>query len=417
MHLRPLIITAMEALHGANKRTLEILKRGKNFKLDYVVVIDKRAYKRAVDSFPELPSVLKNYSTYFMNVLEEKTVRYFNRIVRFTYSYKVVQTLKEIAEKENVDLLIAPHESLYLTLLLLKVSKKVNRPWTTMFNLTPHFGIFHINHLITEKNPWIEFFNRTKSSGIIEATLKITQFFILLRVLRETTFLSVSPNIIIDLKTFDPQLKGHVIYPGVGIDFNRIKAAKPSREKHDAIFFARLIPQKGLFDIIKIWKKVIKSIPDATIAVTGITTRSVYVDKFLKEVKQEHLDKNIKFYGYLPQEELIGLVKSSNFLVYPSRLDAFSLVILEALAAGIPVITYDILPIRLNYEASGAVVSVPLGDHEAFSEKILEFIQNDALRKRLSVKAYRFATKFSWEKVVKAEKEAYQMVMKQYIRR
>jgi glycosyltransferase involved in cell wall biosynthesis len=405
----------MGAPHGANNRILEILKRGKNFELDYVVVFDKRAYKQAVNSFPELPGILENYSTYFMDVLEEKPVRYFNQIVRFIYSYKAVRTLKEIAEKENVDLLIAPHESVYLALLLRRVSKKVNKPWTTIFNLTPGFVVFHIDHLITEKNPWIEFFNRAKSSGIIEAMRKITQFFVLLRVLRETTFLSVSPNIIIDLRTFDSQLKGHVIYPGAGVDFKKIKAAKPSMEKHDAIFFARLIPQKGLFDIIKIWKKVTESIPDATIAVSGVTMGPVYVDRFLKEVKQEHLDKNIKFYGYLPQEELIGLVKSSNFLVYPSRLDAFSSVILEALSAGIPVITYDILSVRLNYGACGAVVSVPLGDHEAFSEKVLEFIQNGSLRKRLSVKAYRFATKFSWDNVVKAEKEAYQMVMKQYL--
>ena len=50
----------------------------------------------------------------------------------------------------------------------------------------------------------------------------------------------------------------------------------------------------------------------------------------------------MEFTGFVPHRELVGLYNRADVFVFPSVLDTFSLVILEAMACGLPVAAYDV---------------------------------------------------------------------------
>jgi glycosyltransferase involved in cell wall biosynthesis len=145
---------------------------------------------------------------------------------------------------------------------------------------------------------------------------------------------------------------------------------------------------------------------NARLAVCGIVEKEGVVEKFLKEVSKYDLSDNIEFLGQQDAARLLDVVASSYLTVYPSYLDSFSLVTLESLACGTPVIAYDIPAIRHNFGKCDAVFRCPTGDEACMADKIIHVLTN-ADRKTLSIAAKKFASLYDWGNVIKAEKEAY----------
>lgn len=79
---------------------------------------------------------------------------------------------------------------------------------------------------------------------------------------------------------------------------------------------------------------------------------------------------NVHLYGELDKQGVRDLLWQSDALVLPSRSEAQPLVILEALATGIPVVTTECIPISLRI--LGATLIAPIGDAKALVEKMQE---------------------------------------------
>jgi glycosyltransferase involved in cell wall biosynthesis len=164
------------------------------------------------------------------------------------------------------------------------------------------------------------------------------------------------------------------------------------------------MPEKGIFDLVDIWKLVVNKIPNAQLAICGITEEKEMVKKFLKEVSKCNLSNNIDFLGQQEYSILQNIVANSYLTVYPSYADSFSLVTLESLACGTPVVAYDIPAIRHNFGKCKSVFRCPTGDKKSMADIILHILTKIE-RKTLAIEAKEFAALYDWDKVVKAEKK------------
>jgi len=81
------------------------------------------------------------------------------------------------------------------------------------------------------------------------------------------------------------------------------------------------------------------------------------------------LGEDIVLAGFLPKEKYYETLARARALIYPSHSDSFSLAILESLAAGTPVVAYDIPGPRGVYGGLPAVRFVREFDHKAMAEK------------------------------------------------
>jgi glycosyltransferase involved in cell wall biosynthesis len=106
------------------------------------------------------------------------------------------------------------------------------------------------------------------------------------------------------------------------------------------------------------------------------------------------LAARVRLMGRLPDADLAVALSRATALVAPSRAEGFGLPVLEAMAAGVPVVSSD-AP-ALAEVGGGATVTVPVGDAGALADALAEVVRSEALRARLTGAGRRRAAEFSW---------------------
>lgn len=191
--------------------------------------------------------------------------------------------------------------------------------------------------------------------------------------------------------------KLEVVY--CGVDLKEIQAVKVRGiKKYDGVFLKRLNPGKGSFDLIPIWKMVVNKNPKAKLLVIGDGPDEV-IEKLKSEIITNDLQNNIVLHG--PEYDFdtkFKLVKSAKVFVLPTYEENWAIVIGEALAAGLPVVCYDLPEIRPIWQE--AVWWVKKGDTKAMAKKIQELISFKAKKELFLPKIVK---KYSWKKVAERE--------------
>jgi len=161
------------------------------------------------------------------------------------------------------------------------------------------------------------------------------------------------------------------------------------------VFYARMHPEKGIFELPKIIKVLRDEYDrDVKLKVMGAFPNDGIRRVFFSLVRRYGVENNIEYLGFVSEEEKHEIVAKAKVLIYPSHNDSFSLVILESLALGTPVVAYDIpgpksvfsgLPGVLfvrEFDVRGSALAVVriLDNYDhylglIYSEKLLSFIR------------------------------------------
>lgn len=183
---------------------------------------------------------------------------------------------------------------------------------------------------------------------------------------------------------------------GGGVDLNLVNSIVNQAKIYDACFVGRISPQKGVDDLLKIWRGVVHKIPSARLAFIG-WGHPGQKEKFTEEIKNVGLEKNIDFLGFRDGEAKYKIMKASKLLLFPSKYESFGIVVLEALAAGVPVVAYDLEVLRENFD--DAVFYVSLGQSEGFTQKVLILLDDSVQRESLVEAGRRLAARFDWRQL------------------
>ena len=103
--------------------------------------------------------------------------------------------------------------------------------------------------------------------------------------------------------------------------------------------------------------------------------------------------------GYVPEERKAALLAGAEMLVYPSLYEGFGLQILEAMAAGTPVLTSNVS--ALPEVAGDAAILVDPTDVDAITEGMQRLLSDDELRKDLRQRGRMRAAAFSWDETAR----------------
>jgi glycosyltransferase involved in cell wall biosynthesis len=113
--------------------------------------------------------------------------------------------------------------------------------------------------------------------------------------------------------------------------------------------------------------------------------------------------------GRVSDSTLAGLYRDALMLCLPSLAEGFGLPVVEAMAAGLPVVASDLPAIR--EVTSGNAVLVPPGDVEALADAVTRLIADRDLRNRLAELGPPRAHSFSWEAAAGATVNAYRAAL------
>lgn len=186
-----------------------------------------------------------------------------------------------------------------------------------------------------------------------------------------------------------------------GVDFGHLKSLCGKKNKtYDGIFLGRFHPQKGIFDLLKIWKLVCAKKPEARLCLIG-GGRPSFEEKIKTAIKENNLCGNIELVGFKQGDEKFLLLKSSSIFLCPSYYESFAIVVAEAMACGLPVVAYN-LPI-FNDIYGENIVKVPLGDINKFAEAVINLLNNDRVRRSFGLEGQKFVKKYDWEEIAENE--------------
>ena len=123
----------------------------------------------------------------------------------------------------------------------------------------------------------------------------------------------------------------------LGVDVKGISAIAPADAQSDVIYVGRLLGHKGVDLLVKALSKMKASHPDIRALIVGSGPERERIRQLAESLG---LEENIAFLGEVKDNERVfALMKSSKVLALPSSREGFGLVVLEANAAGVPVVT------------------------------------------------------------------------------
>jgi glycosyltransferase involved in cell wall biosynthesis len=109
--------------------------------------------------------------------------------------------------------------------------------------------------------------------------------------------------------------------------------------------------------------------------------------------------------GFVPETKLRDILGSTDLFVFPSLIEGFGLPIIEAMAAGIPVITSDRQPMKSV--AGDAARLVDPTDTVAMAAEITQILSSEAIQEELAERSREHADRFRWGRAAEETSELY----------
>jgi phosphatidylinositol alpha-mannosyltransferase len=191
-----------------------------------------------------------------------------------------------------------------------------------------------------------------------------------------------------------------VLWNGIDVDYYAVGPVAPSN-RPVVVFIGRHEPRKGLDVLLEAWRELDR---DAVLRVIGSGPQSDHLRG--KRVK------NVEWLGVLPDDEVAAQLRGATAFCAPARgSESFGLVLLEAMAAGAPVIASDIEGYRnVARPEQESVVFAP-DDPRALRDALRRVLDDGALRATLAEHGRARANKFSMTRLAAAYLEVYERVM------
>jgi len=159
-----------------------------------------------------------------------------------------------------------------------------------------------------------------------------------------------------------------------------IETAKAnSLDTKKVIAVARHSYEKGLDRLLEIWKEVIKVNPDWELDIYGEPDAGTDLPGLAREL---NIEQSVNF--HLPVSNIVEKYHRASIYAMTSRFEGFPMVLIEAMACGLPIIAYD-CPVGPRSIVTNTVDGflVEDGDKDSFAVKLLELMGNPDLRKKL----------------------------------
>jgi glycosyltransferase involved in cell wall biosynthesis len=194
-----------------------------------------------------------------------------------------------------------------------------------------------------------------------------------------------------------------------GIELKKIKRTSEasniqSKKGFIVLFVGTLRPIKGVKYLIESMKIIIQSNTEVKLYILGDGEEREKLELLCKQLE---LSSAIYFKGKVSNAEAIDYMRSADILVLPSLSEGFPLVLLEAMASGLPVVSTRIRGIpEIVVENENGFLVEPANTEE-LAQKILLLLNDKNIRNKIMLNNIMKAEDYSWDLVVKKLEEVY----------
>jgi len=180
--------------------------------------------------------------------------------------------------------------------------------------------------------------------------------------------------------------------------------ADPGGREHTIVFAGRHEPRKGLQVLLRAWPEI-RARTGATLKICGADPLAVR----LLITRLRISDDGLEVLGFLPQEALTDLLRSSKALVAPSLGgESFGMVLTRAFACALPVVASDITGYR-DVMTPECGVAVQPGDSHALADAVAALLADEPRRVTMATAARTLAQeRYAWPDIAGRLLEIYE---------
>ena len=184
-----------------------------------------------------------------------------------------------------------------------------------------------------------------------------------------------------------------VLHPGVPAGVAQTCAK--GHNKVAVLCVARIDRQKNQMALVE----ALARNPSLTLRLAGPVTQPDYREELERRAAELGVSDRLSFAGALPpgSRELVSEYHAADVFALASRHEPFGIVVLEAWAAGLPVVASDVGGLgRLCAAHKGAALTFPPGDASALDNALARAGSDEALRSSLSTAGRAAAARYDW---------------------
>lgn len=200
------------------------------------------------------------------------------------------------------------------------------------------------------------------------------------------------------------EIRGEGIEVPLSINGVGVEGAPIREEREDlVVYVARHTPAKGVWDVLAIWERVHARMPNAALAMAGVVTPAMR-HELDQRIAARGLRSSVRILGPIEENEKWGLYGRARCCLFPSRVEGWGIVPIEAMMSGVPVVAYDLPAYADTISGLDGVALLAVGDVEGAADAVIHNLRLDGSeRRRLEDKLHRQSKGFEWDAVVDRE--------------
>ena len=178
-----------------------------------------------------------------------------------------------------------------------------------------------------------------------------------------------------------------------------VKVTSNKENKHiQILFLSNMIPKKGPMEVLKAAKIVVQKTKNVRFILAGGNPYPNFTQELKSYIRKNSLDEYVEIFGEVYGSKKNKLFASSDIFVFPTFSEAFGQVIIEAMRAGLPVISTaeGAIPEIVQDGITGYIIN-PIYPNE-IADNILTLIENPEIRIRMGINGKKiFEAKYTLE--------------------
>ena len=195
-----------------------------------------------------------------------------------------------------------------------------------------------------------------------------------------------------------------------GIDLRKYTngdVIKPDRKS--VLFIERLEKRKGVMYLLRAMVDVQKRLPDVWLDIVGDGPDRAKLEAMVHDLGVKH----VRFHGKVDDSEKIRMLHAASVFSSPARYgESFGIVLLEAMAAGTPIVAGDNPGYRAVMQETGLLSIVDPQDTKAFAARLELLLTDETLTRHWIDWARGYVMKFAYPRVVDQYEAVYERVLR-----
>jgi len=194
-----------------------------------------------------------------------------------------------------------------------------------------------------------------------------------------------------------------------GVDLAAYKKEEKKGRQRTICCVSRLTPQKRVEDLIRALPRIKKEFPNIRCVIIGSGDEEARLKKLAGTLG---VTEAVTFLGFVKgHKDVIRILKQSHVFCLPSVVEGFGIVVLEAMASGIPYVCTDIAPLKEVTDNGKGGLLCRQKDPYDIASKILALLTDRKLYAQKVEEGLHHVRQYDWKDIAKRVEKTYQEVI------